>query len=61
MQFHSIPKPELRNPLRKFLGKEFFILKRKRNWFLNKRGFASIDTKSEFNNSLNKENLNELQ
>ena len=52
MQFQSINKPQSRSPIRKFLGKEFFILKRRLNWFANRKAFASIEADLKFENSL---------
>lgn len=43
MNQHQVPKPEKRNSLRNFFGKEYFILKRRIDWFLNRRHFASVD------------------
>jgi vancomycin resistance protein VanW len=37
---HQVEKPQIRSDLRKFLGKEYFILKRKIIWFKNRHLFA---------------------
>lgn len=53
MTFHQqVEKPEKRSNLRKFLGKEFFIVKRKLNWLIGKNDFAIVDRKIKCDNSL---------
>lgn len=43
----QVQKPERRGALRRHLGKEYFILKRKWHWFKNTSRYASVDTKEE--------------
>ena len=38
----NIEKPKYRNPIRKILGKEYFILKRKLNWKFSHHNYAII-------------------
>jgi vancomycin resistance protein VanW len=40
---HSVSKPQKRGKLRMLFGKEFFIIKRKLNWWLSKNTFAKVD------------------
>ncbi|MGI6291012.1 MAG: VanW family protein [Bacteroidales bacterium] len=47
-----VEKPQNRSRLRKFLGKEFFIIKRKINWLLAGNNFAKIDATINYDNSL---------
>ena len=42
----NIPKPLKRSQLRQILGKEFYILKRKFNWFLGDKKWAKTKTKT---------------
>lgn len=48
----QVDKPEQRSSLRKFLGKEFFIVKRQVNWLFGDSNFAKVNTKIKFDNSL---------
>lgn len=48
----QVAKPQKRSALRKFLGKEFFILKRQWQWFLERKGFAKINTNTTLPHSL---------
>lgn len=48
----DVEKPQNRSNLRKFLGKEFFIFRRKIRWVFGNNNFAKIDTKIEYNTSL---------
>lgn len=41
MKFDFVAKPENRGRLRSFLGKEYFILKRKAHWFRNRSNYAN--------------------
>src|SRR5690606_25322765 len=45
-------KPQQRSNLRKFLGKEFFIVKRQVNWLFGNNNFAKIDPEISYDNSL---------
>lgn len=47
----QVEKPRQRSNLRKFLGREFYIVKRKFNWLLD-NDFANVDSKITFKNSL---------
>lgn len=44
MQQASVPKPIHRSPLRRILGKEYFILKRRISWLVSGTSFGKIDT-----------------
>lgn len=48
----QIEKPQQRSNLRKFLGKEFFIIKRQFNWLFGNNNFAKVDKNVMYNNSL---------
>ncbi len=48
----QVEKPQQRSDLRKFLGKEFFIVKRNLNWLFGDNNFAKVDTKITYDNSL---------
>lgn len=48
----QVDKPKQRSDLRKFLGKEFFIVKRHLKWLINDNNFAKVDTKIKYENSL---------
>jgi hypothetical protein len=48
----KIEKPRRRSNLRKFLGKEFFTLKRRINWWFGNDIFAKINLKIQYDNSL---------
>lgn len=39
----KVAKPQIRGALRKFLGREYFILKRRFNWFYLRKNFATVD------------------
>lgn len=52
MNYQKVDKPQQRSDLRKFLGKEYFIVKRKFNWLFKDKNFARIDTIIKYNNSL---------
>lgn len=47
-----VDKPQKRSGIRKFLGKEFFIVKRHFNWILGDNNFAKVDPKIRYNYSL---------
>ena len=49
---HKVEKPQIRSNMRKFLGKEYFILKRQLNWFKNRNSFAKKDIKLNIENSI---------
>ena len=46
-----IPKPIHRNKMRKALGKEYFILKRRLHWLFGPHSFAKVNFKGEFHHS----------
>lgn len=48
----QVKKPTKRSKLRKFLGKEFFIVKRHFNWYFGKKSFARVDHQTQFEFSL---------
>lgn len=48
----QVEKPQNRSKLRKFLGKEFFIFKRKINWLLGGNNFAKVDAEIKYDNSI---------
>ena len=48
----QVEKPKNRGKIRKYLGKEFFILKRKLNWYFGDKDFALIDKHKKFNYTL---------
>ena len=48
----QVDKPQKRSDLRKFLGKEFFIVKRQVNWLFGDNNFAKVDNKIKYENSL---------
>lgn len=48
----QVDRPRQRSDLRKFLGKEFFIVKRQVNWLFGNNNFAQVDTKITYDNSL---------
>lgn len=43
MNTKTVEKPETRGALRKFLGREYFILKRRWQWWKDRRSFAKPD------------------
>jgi vancomycin resistance protein VanW len=47
-----VDKPQHRSNLRKFFGKEYFILKRQLNWWMGKDNFAQVDPNIKYNHSL---------
>lgn len=47
--YKQVEKPQLRNNLRKVIGKEYFIFKRKWNWFANCKNFAKINNQIKLN------------
>lgn len=49
---HKVEEPINRSNLRKFLGKEYFIIKRKINWLFGANNFAKKQTDVKFDNSL---------
>jgi len=48
----QVDKPKRRTNLRKFLGKEFFILKRQVSWLLSGNNFAKVDAQIKQEHSL---------
>lgn len=48
----QVDKPKHRSELRKFFGKEYFILKRQFNWLFGDNNFAKVDSQVSFENSL---------
>lgn len=48
----NVDKPKQRSNLRKFLGKEFFIVKRQLNWLFGNNNFAKVNVKIKYDNSL---------
>lgn len=53
MKHHQIvEKPEQRSPLRKLLGREYFILKRQLKWALDRTPYARQDHKCQYHHSL---------
>lgn len=52
MYTQHVEKPKHRSKLRKFLGKEYFILKRRMNWYFGNNNFAKVNTKTVYKHSL---------
>lgn len=52
LQNHQVEKPKFRSNLRKFLGKEYFIFKRKLKWFKENASFARVVPKTQCEYSL---------
>ncbi len=52
MYQQQVDKPEYRSDLRKILGKEYFILKRRMVWLFGDYNFAKVDTNIKYENSL---------
>jgi vancomycin resistance protein VanW len=52
MDQHKVSKPKNRSKLRLFLGKEFFIFKRKVHWMFNSRRFAKVNPQIKYPHSL---------
>lgn len=48
----QVSKPKNRSRLRMFLGKEYFIIQRKINWWINHRHFAKVNSTIHYNHSL---------
>ena len=48
----SIEKPQHRGPLRKYLGREFFILKRRLKWMFGNTHFAKVKSNIDFRHSV---------
>lgn len=44
--FNQVEKPKQRSDIRKFFGKEFFIIKRQIKWYLGDDNFAKVDSKA---------------
>jgi vancomycin resistance protein VanW len=53
---YQVIKPKKRGELRKFFGREYFILKRNIKWILSNIRFAKIEKNINYNNSLIKHN-----
>lgn len=49
---HHVEKPRKRSNLRKFLGREFFILKRQLQWWKGNTHFARVDKKVDLGHPL---------
>ena len=47
-----VDRPQKRSALRKFLGKEYFIVKRQIKWLFAGNNYAQVDNKITFSNSL---------
>ena len=47
---HQVDKPVHRTQLRRTLGKEFYIAKRRLTWFFSKTRFAKVDHSVNFSN-----------
>lgn len=52
LSINQVEKPKTRSPLRKYLGKEFFIFKRHINWLLGGTKFARINNTVHYKNSV---------
>lgn len=50
--FNTVEKPIERSPLRRKIGKEFYILKRKLKWYFSKKKFAKIENNTICENIL---------
>lgn len=48
----QVNKPKQRSALRTFLGKEYFIAKRKLNWLFGNNPFAKVDVGTKFDTTL---------
>lgn len=48
----QVEKPIKRGRIRKFLGKEYFILKRKLKWYLGNTNYSAVNTHSVFDFSI---------
>ena len=51
-QNHQVEKPQKRNAIRKYLGKEYFIIKRQIRWIFGGENFAQVNQAVKFNNHL---------
>ncbi len=49
---HHVDKPQIRSALRKVVGREFYIAKRRLDWWLGERTFAKVDHRMSYENSL---------
>ena len=49
---NQVQKPEKRSKLRKFLGAEYFIFRRRLRWIFGKEHFAKVDKTKNLDNSL---------
>ncbi len=52
MDQQYVEKPKKRGVLRRFIGKEYFIFKRRTNWWFGKTDFAKVDTSIQLDYSL---------
>lgn len=52
MNNQQVAKPKKRSDLRKFLGKEYFILRRQLHWYFGAESFAKVEAKIRFEHSL---------
>ncbi len=48
----QVEKPIKRGRIRKFLGKEYFILKRKLKWYFGNTNYSAVNTHSVFDFSI---------
>lgn len=48
----QVEKPIKRGKIRKILGKEYFIFKRKLNWYFGKTNYSCVEENTAFENSL---------
>ena len=48
MNYQQVDKPQQRKGLRKYLGKEFFIFKRRMNWLFGENNFAKVAPTSRY-------------
>ena len=49
---HEVEKPVVRGTLRRFLGREYFILKRRVKWWIGKEKFANVREDAQYNYSV---------
>jgi len=52
MYIQQVDKPKQRSWLRKYFGKEYFILKRRITWLANKKNFVKQNKEASFKNSV---------
>lgn len=49
---NHINKPQKRGVVRKYLSREFYIIKRHINWYINRNKYAEVKIKSKLNYSI---------